>query len=468
MAARQIGRYVLSEPIATGGMATVHLGWSTGVAGFGRLVAIKRLLPSLATDSDFVAMLIDEARLASRIRHPNVVPTLDVVWDEGELLLVMDYVPGETLAGVLRAAATRGDRMPPALASAIVGGVLLGLHAAHEARDERGRPLHIVHRDVSPQNVILRPDGSVVVLDFGVARAVGRLQTTREGQLKGKLPYMAAEQLTGQPSDRRIDLYACAVVLWEVLTAQALFRAGSEGETVERILHEEVVPPSELLRGISPALDAVVLRGLSRDPALRFSSAAEMAGALEAACPPASVLRLAAWVDRQVGPTLIARAKRAAEIENVVRSLPVAPARDGDPLPKALPPAPVASPETRAEVAAGSVEWKRSAALGGVLVVAVVTIGAVMMLDPSPVPVARPVGLAPSAFASASASLGESAAPSSAGRPSSSPAVPAAVGAPSASPGATAPARGEGTGRCTDPFYLDRGGIRRVRRECLR
>src|SRR5271154_2384991 len=208
--ARSIGRYLLFGEIASGGMATVHFGRLSGPAGFSRTVAIKRLHPNLAKDPEFVAMFLDEARLAARIRHPNVIPTLDVVATEGEIFLVMDYVQGESLSRLIRAAVARGERIPPDMVAALMVGVLHGLHAAHEAKSDHGEPLGIVHRDVSPHNILVGTDGAARVLDFGVAKAIGRSQNTREGQIKGKLAYMAPEQVRGSVS-RRTDVYAASV-----------------------------------------------------------------------------------------------------------------------------------------------------------------------------------------------------------------------------------------------------------------
>ena len=200
---RIVGRYALYAEIAAGGMATVHFGRLLGPVGFSRTVAIKRLHPQFAKDPEFVSMFLDEARLAARIRHPNVVPTLDVVATDGELFLVMDYVPGESIARLSRVLRERQETLPIRILSATIAGVLHGLHATHEAKDERGHPLGIVHRDVSPQNVLVGTDGVPRVLDFGVAKAAGRVQTTREGQIKGKLSYMPPEQLGAAVSRQR-------------------------------------------------------------------------------------------------------------------------------------------------------------------------------------------------------------------------------------------------------------------------
>jgi serine/threonine-protein kinase len=191
---RVIGRYALDAQFACGGMASVHFGRLLGPAGFTKVVAVKRLHPHLAEDPEFSAMLVDEARLAGRIQHPNVAATLDVVSQEGELLVIMEYVRGVSLEKLLARLRKQGGRVPVPVACAIVTGVLYGLHAAHEATGERGEPLGIIHRDVSPPNIIVGAAGIARVVDFGVAKASGRLQVTRPGQLKGKLGYMAPER----------------------------------------------------------------------------------------------------------------------------------------------------------------------------------------------------------------------------------------------------------------------------------
>jgi hypothetical protein len=283
----------------------VCIGRSVGAAGFARTVAIKRLHPHLAKDPEFSAMFLDEARLAARVRHPSVVATLDVVAGDGELCLVMEYVPGASLASLLRAT----TRIPPAIASSILSGVLHGLHAAHEARAEDGRPLEIVHRDVSPQNILVGEDGVARLIDFGIARAAVRSQSTRDGQLKGKLRYMAPEQLRGAPATRRADVYAAAVVLWEALTGERLFDGDTDGATYGLILEGVVRPPSAFAEG-SADLDAV-----RRDPGARYPTALAMAEALEAAAPPAPAREVAAWLKQVAGPALAQRARRVQQIE---------------------------------------------------------------------------------------------------------------------------------------------------------
>src|SRR5215472_13646045 len=212
---RIVGRYALFGEIASGGMATVHFGRLLGPAGFARTVAIKRLHAHFAKDPEFVAMFLDEARLAARVVHPNVVPTLDVVALDGELFLVMEYVQGEALSRLWRALRERDERIPHRVVASCLTGVLHGLHAAHVATSERGEPLGIAHRDVSPQNVLVGMDGISRVLDFGISKASGRIQITREGRVKGKTGYMSPEQLSGGAVDRRTDIYSASVVLWE-------------------------------------------------------------------------------------------------------------------------------------------------------------------------------------------------------------------------------------------------------------
>ena len=310
-----LGRYALYDEIACGGMASVHLGRLLGPVGFSRTVAIKRLHPQFARDPEFVSMFLDEARLAARIRHPNVVPTLDVIAIEGELLVVMEYVQGESFSRLLRVCRQSGTRIPIRVVASIVTEMLAGLHAAHEARSERGEPLGIVHRDVSPQNVLVGIDGVARVVDFGVAKAVGRIQVTRDGQLKGKLPYMAPEQLTSHPVDRRTDVYAAAVVLWEALTGRRLFD-GSDAELMYRVLEAQVAPPSHVAPGLPAELDAIVMRGLARDPNRRWPTAMAMADAMDRIVMPSTAREVGRWVTQAAAEVLAARAAKVAEVES--------------------------------------------------------------------------------------------------------------------------------------------------------
>jgi serine/threonine protein kinase len=322
---RMLGRYALYGQIASGGMATVHLGRLVGPVGLSRTVAIKKLHPALSGDPQFVSMFLDEARLAARIAHPNVVATLDVVTLEGELFLVMEHIHGASLVRLLLATRERKEYVAPPIAAGIAVGLLHGLHAAHEALDERGQPLGLVHRDVSPQNVLVGAEGLPRVIDFGVAKAAGRTHTTQNSQLKGKVGYMPPEQIHGEV-DRRTDVYAASVVLWETLAGRRLFRGNSEALVLSRVLTEVVRPPGALTPDMPPALDAIVLKGLSRDPAERFQTARDMARAIEDAIPVAGPSAIGEWVERLAGPELAERAKLVAQVEGGgVPDIPPAP-----------------------------------------------------------------------------------------------------------------------------------------------
>ncbi len=315
-ALQTIGRYRIYNKIGSGGMATVHLGRLVGGAGFSRTVAIKRLHAHLAEDPQFRSTLIDEARLAARIRHPNVVPTLDVVAAEGELLVVMEYVCGEALSRLLSAEAERERQVPPAIASAIVSGILHGLHAAHEATGDRGEPLGIVHRDVSPQNILVGIDGVARLIDFGVAKAAGRLQQTRAGAIKGKIPYMAREQLAARNVTRAADIYSMGVVLWETLTCSRLFTGDSDMSVIEQVQAGARDAPSRHAPNVSPALDELVMRALAREPEDRFATALEMAEQLLRIVPPAFPTAVGAWCSEVAREPLANRARWLAEIES--------------------------------------------------------------------------------------------------------------------------------------------------------
>jgi serine/threonine-protein kinase len=349
--ARTIGRYTIYGEIAAGGMATVHLGKAQGHGGFARTVAVKKMYPQFAADPDFVAMFLDEAWLAARIHHPNVVQTIDVVSEGGELFLVMDHVHGETLSRVWRLLREKGERAPAPVTVSIVCGVLHGLHAAHEAKDDAGKPLDIVHRDVSPQNVMVGVDGVARILDFGVAKAAVRLQSTHEGQLKGKLAYMAPEQLERHEVSRKSDIYAAGALLWEGLVGRKLFDAETEGQLVRMILDNQIDPPSAHAPGISPEIDGICLRALSGAAGKRYASAREMALALERASEVARASQVGEWLERVAAPLL---AERQARLEQLLGSAAPAPRSEaGAPtkveLPsqvrnKPLPPAPPSRP----------------------------------------------------------------------------------------------------------------------------
>jgi serine/threonine-protein kinase len=518
------GRYVIGDEIAAGGMATVHLGRMLGDAGFARTVAIKRLHPQYAKDPDFASMLLDEGRLASRIQHLNVVPTLDVVASHGDLFMVMEYVHGEPLNGLLRLVVRRKEKIPPRIVAAILAGALRGLHAAHEARDERGRGLGVVHRDVSPQNIIVGTDGVARVLDFGIAKAAGRAHATQTGQIKGKFAYMPPEQLHGEELDRRADIYAAGVVLWESLAGARLFLGADQTPNIAQLLAPRVEPPSARIPGLAPAYDVVTMRALSPAPAGRFPTALEMAEALEACGPMAPPAEVGAWVESTAGEALAERARRIAAIEGELARrirdstdvldaleetitdildlplppLPAAWLRQAVPPPAPPPPepaaelpalpvpppatpvaqgAPAAQPETAPETLRPSMMARRppvalwgAAAAALLAVVILATVGA----EPARTGATPSASSPPVESAAASAERPAAPAESASAAPGASalaPEAPSASAAPSAArppPRRPPPRPRAPEATCSPPFTIDGAGHKHYKRECLR
>ncbi len=462
-----VGRYQLHRALASGGMATVHLGRLRSDTGLGRTVALKRMHPHFSTDPSFVAMFFDEARLAMRLQHPNIVPTFDVVSEDHELLLVMEYIHGESLAGLLRAAGVSGERVPPAVASSILCAVLAGLHAAHEARSEDGAPLDIVHRDVSPQNVMVGVDGVARLLDFGVAKAAGRVHATTQGQVKGKFAYMAPEQLTNGEVDRRADVFAAAVVLWETLTGERLFGGDTPAALVHAVLSADVRPPSARVPSLPAAVDAVVLRGLARQKRERFATARDMAAALEAAMPPATARTVGDWVETLAAPALALRASLLKEVESASGPRGIGP-----------------SLATRAPALSGHDEMPTGSLVHEDVTVAAVGTGTGPKREPprrlwiamAAAVVALPLGVVamagigkkadggPPASAVSAATAPESAS-TSASAPDFEPSAPPAVSSPTR-PHRTH-ARPAVKPDCSNPFVVDARGIRVPRPECF-
>ncbi len=285
LSGKKLGRYEVLVQLASGGMATVYVARAQGVAGFERLVAIKVLHPHLAHDDEFISMFLDEARLAARIRHPNVVPTLDISDSQGDgYFLVMEYIEGDHLGAVLREAARGAARIAPPVVMRMVIDALEGLGAAHSLTDQSGQALSLVHRDISPHNIMLGTDGVARITDFGVAKAEIRLSSTRDGQFKGKLAYMAPEQASNGTADQRSDLFSMGIVLWESLTGRRLFRADNNGELLNRLLNSPIPALSEYVPELS-ALDDVLKKALAREPSERFQTAGEFVEAIEAAAP---------------------------------------------------------------------------------------------------------------------------------------------------------------------------------------
>jgi serine/threonine protein kinase len=272
--AQRLGRYRLVDQLGEGGMAVVHKAIVDGPRGVSSPFVIKRILPSLSQDSKFVDMLVNEARLSALLRHPCIVQLHELGEEQGEYFLVMEYVAGRDLAAVLSAAAHVSRPMPVGVAAFIVGELLSGLAYAHALKDERGRPLEIVHRDVSPSNVLLTGAGAVKLLDFGIAKAAAHVnqERTRTGVLKGKVSYLSPEQADGLPIDHRSDIFSLGILFHEALTMKRLFRADDDLQTLRMVREANVRPPSSVRSEIPAALDNVVMRMLARDPRVRFQN----------------------------------------------------------------------------------------------------------------------------------------------------------------------------------------------------
>jgi serine/threonine protein kinase len=368
---QRVGSYELLVEIAAGGTATVGIAIYRGAAGFERLVVVKRVHRQLTKDREFTSMLLEEARLASSIRHPNVVPVIDVVRADDEVVLVMDYVESVSLAQLVKQAGRTGKSLPPAVVSRILVDTLVGLHEAHDAVDIRRQPLRIVHRDVSPQNVIVGVDGVSRVIDFGIAKARTRVASTRAGVIKGKCAYMSPEQVDGKPLDRRSDVFAAGIVLWEALTGQRLFRGEDDFDELRRVMTAVIPPPTSLVAGLGPDVDAVLAHALARPLEERFQTTQAFARALEHAIVPASPRTVGEHVEALCGAELEMRHARLQailgdELDRLSPRSPPLPATAGE-LPSASPgetlrmtPASGPRPGTLPMAGAPSVETLRS------------------------------------------------------------------------------------------------------------
>jgi serine/threonine-protein kinase len=298
----QLGPYELVERVATGGMAEVYLARRAGPHGFQKVVAVKRILPQLAKDVDFVAMFVDEARVCARLSHPNIVQVFDFGEEEGELYMAMEYVDGTTAARLIRAAATKGVVLPLDACLHVALSVLRGLEYAHAARDDAGKPLSLVHRDVSPGNVLIDRSGAVKLTDFGIARAAELERRTDAGQLKGKLGYMSPEQVVGRELDARSDLFTLAIVLTEMVILRPLFSGGTELDVLMRIRDADLGAIDRAEERVPDDLRAVLFRALAKDPMLRYVNASAFAGALEDIVRRRRLqvgpAKLAVWIER--------------------------------------------------------------------------------------------------------------------------------------------------------------------------
>lgn len=300
---QHVGRYELAFQLASGGFAAVYLARVLGPGGFEKFVALKRIHPHLVEQREFVDMFLDEARIAACINHPNVCPVFDFGEADGVYYLAMDYIFGEPLSRVMRLVGSSSsvlgsDRF--IFIAKIVADIADGLHAAHEALGPDGRPLNVVHRDVAPANLFVRYDGHVQIVDFGIAAAAGKLHTTATGVMKGHMAYISPEQFKGQAVDRRTDVWALGVVLWELLTGRRLFKRDSEAQTMYAVVSEPVPNATQIAADVPPELNAVAQIALSRDPKHRFQTARDLSlelhNYLRSKSAPMSPHEVANWV----------------------------------------------------------------------------------------------------------------------------------------------------------------------------
>ena len=334
------GKYTLIARLATGGMGEIFLARLDGVAGFEKIVVIKRVLPHLAGEDRFIAMLLDEARIAARLSHPNICQVQELGEVEGEYYIAMEYLEGVTMADLLRRMSRQGHVIDPRLAVAMVMQACEGLHAAHELLDRNGQPTNLVHRDVSPSNVFITTAGMVKILDFGIAKTPDRLSRTRTGAVKGKWAYMSPEQILRQPMDRRSDIFSLGIVLFESLTGWRLYHNPSEYQICRAITETDAPSIRNFQPALPEALAQVVSRALARDPAQRFATARDLSKALlersAALGGPASLAHVAELVTASFTRELaerhafVERADASAEHdpaagEKAASSLPVAP-----------------------------------------------------------------------------------------------------------------------------------------------
>lgn len=463
-----VGNYELFDEVGTGGLATVHFGRYHSSAGFVRTVAIKRLHPQFAKDPYFVTMFVDEARLVTRISHPNVIPVLDVVVGDGEVFLVMEYVRGEPLSRLLREQNQPAHTPTPvAVASAIMCNVLLGLQAAHQATTEQGEPLQLIHRDVTPQNIMVGVDGHARVFDFGVAMAAARAQVTHSGEIKGKLSYLAPEQIQQKPLDHRVDIYAASVVLWEALAGRRLFKADNMLAVCQQVIEQQLPPLRPLAPGVSEQLEQLVRKGLSIEPNDRFGSAQAMAEALRQTAPPASALEVSTWMKKLGASSIGARDATVKEIESLTTGSQVNVAELTDPKARAaaagrsnIPARRSGFGSTRLRLALAAVAVALVAVIGGLLLTRGSGPDRTASADVLPLPAPQPSTL-PGAVDAAIAAPATT--------------LPAAIDAgtgvvkrprPPRPPIGKRPA-GDSKKKCDPPYTVDQDGVRIPKPECL-
>jgi serine/threonine protein kinase len=391
------GRYLVFERLGAGGMATVHRARETGIAGFERVVALKRLLPHVAENADFVEMFIREASLASKLQHANVVQIYELGCVEGTYFISMEYIEGKSLSAVLREAArTTGGPPPLGVAVSLLIQLCEALHFAHSRTDETGEPLGLIHRDVSPSNLLIAQSGHLKVIDFGIARAHRHRDDSK--MIKGKLPYLAPEALDGIPLDHRSDIFAVGAVAHELLTGARLFRGANDFQVMEAVRQHQVGPPSLLNPEVPPELDEMVLRALSKSRERRWVSCGELADELHHLCRryrlDATNREVTTWIDRIFAPPPRARSASWEAVSSVASPLSVPLEAPRLPTPSAH-----AALDQSAEVARTTVRAPTMTSS----VVPVTGFGAAYLSRPQPVSSRRIAGIAAAVIAAAAA-----------------------------------------------------------------
>jgi serine/threonine protein kinase len=320
------GKYYLLERINVGGMAEVFRAKAFGVEGFERLVAVKRILPNIAEDKEFIRMFVDEAKLSVQLNHANIAQIFDLGVVDGAYYIALEHVHGRDLRGIFDRCRAGGEPMPVAQACFVVMKICEGLDYAHNKRDQGGRELQLVHRDVSPQNILVSFEGEVKLIDFGIAKAAGKGSKTQAGILKGKFGYMSPEQVRGLPIDRRSDVFSCGIVLYELLTGERLFVGESDFSTLEKVRNVEILPPSTYNRKIPDELERIVLKALAKDVDDRYQNAIDLHDELQAFVYTAgefySRKDLAGWMKKTFGKEI---EEETAKLESYRQLKPPAP-----------------------------------------------------------------------------------------------------------------------------------------------
>ncbi|MGC9044157.1 MAG: serine/threonine protein kinase, partial [Myxococcota bacterium] len=277
----RFGKFEIITRLATGGMAEIFLAKQVGIEGFQKLIVIKRILPHLSSDKEFVNMFLDEARMAAQLNHPNIVQIYDLGVIEGSYFIAMEYIDGVDISSILKKGREKKNFLRLGWILKIISQVCEGLYYAHTLKDSNGIPLGLIHRDITPENLLVSFAGSVKITDFGIARARGRSTSTTSGTLKGKFPYMSYEMVKGMEIDARSDIFSLGIVMWEMLTYRRLFKRDTEVASINAILNEEIPSPKKYFKNLPDGVEKIVMKALERDRDKRFQTAREMGNAIE-------------------------------------------------------------------------------------------------------------------------------------------------------------------------------------------